>query len=533
MEFQKGKDIDKGPDLPLRETGRAYFGGFIDGNVDVSDFGEYSNATGNMASTLTYPLAMHIRRLNKIRAAVPALRKGQYSNEGCSGKMAFKRRYTDNETDSYALVTISGDASFTGILNGVYTDVITGETVEVSDGRLSVSCKGKGNLRIFVLSTVKTPAPGKVGEDGKYLYKDTPADDIWTYWPDDTMPEDTWTIRPNGGGSDITEPENPVEPALSPGEQAVFFENTGGWNPHMYCYAWNGSHQILGSWPGKAMEYLGNGKYKFNYDGNEEIPETAGVIFSSDRQTADLRWTNGGYYNAEGLVRVIEPSGEGLPRVVFNPAGGVFENSVKVCVSREYADEAFIFIGQNEPIEIKDEPTEILIGEEMKEGESLTIKWTASNKSLTREGSVVYTKRKKPVDMIIYYDDSVTLWGNVKVHYWGGERSSSWPGDPMEKIDQHIYKYPIPSGSAGVVFNNGLGDQTNDVKPVIGNHLYRGLGNRRFEDCGIYEESMVKNPVYDNDAPVYYNMQGLAVEHPTKGIYIMRKGAEIRKVVIK
>ena len=113
---------------------------------------------------------MHIQRLNKIRAAVPALRKGQYSTTGCSGSFAFKRRYTDATTDSYALVTISGNATFTGIENGTYTDVITGDVKTVTNGSLTATCSGKGNMRIYVLSTSLTKAPGKIGEDGKYLY---------------------------------------------------------------------------------------------------------------------------------------------------------------------------------------------------------------------------------------------------------------------------------------------------------------------------------------------------------------------------
>ena len=32
-------------------------------------------------------------------------------------------------------------------------------------GTLNVSCSGKGNLRVYVLSTDKTPAPGVVGAD--------------------------------------------------------------------------------------------------------------------------------------------------------------------------------------------------------------------------------------------------------------------------------------------------------------------------------------------------------------------------------
>ena len=79
IEFKKGCPIDKGPNIALKESGRAYFGGYIKGSANVTDFAEYSNATGNMAQTLSHPLAQHIQRLSKIRMAVPALRKGQYS----------------------------------------------------------------------------------------------------------------------------------------------------------------------------------------------------------------------------------------------------------------------------------------------------------------------------------------------------------------------------------------------------------------------------------------------------------------------
>lgn len=191
VEFQKGKDIDKGAMLPLKDTGRAYFGGYIEGNVNVMDFAEYSDATGNMASTLTYPLARHIQRLNKIRAAVPALRKGQYSTEGCSGNLSFKRRYTEGNTDSYVLVTISGNSTFTNILNGTYVDAVTGDVKTVTDNTLTAECSGKGNMRVYVLY-----GPGKIGDDGKYLYDEASVDQPWAPWPDETMPDDTWTIRP-------------------------------------------------------------------------------------------------------------------------------------------------------------------------------------------------------------------------------------------------------------------------------------------------------------------------------------------------
>ena len=117
-----------------------------------------------MAETLNSTLSKHIQRLNKIRRAIPALSKGQYSTEGISGDaMAYKKRYTADGVDSFACVAISGSATFTGIPSGTYTDVITGKTIQCN-GTLTTEAVGKGNMRIYVLN-----GPGKIGEDGAYL----------------------------------------------------------------------------------------------------------------------------------------------------------------------------------------------------------------------------------------------------------------------------------------------------------------------------------------------------------------------------
>lgn len=114
-------------------------------------------------------MAKHIRTLNLIRRAIPALQKGQYSTDNVSGGMAYKRRFTDSTTDSFALVAVSDGATFNSIPNGTYIDAVTGDTKVVSNGSLSVSLSGKGNVRVYVLSTNLTPAPGKVAESGNYI----------------------------------------------------------------------------------------------------------------------------------------------------------------------------------------------------------------------------------------------------------------------------------------------------------------------------------------------------------------------------
>ncbi|KQV97251.1 carbohydrate binding domain-containing protein [Rhizobacter sp. Root1221] len=171
IEFQAGKQIDCGPTCPLATTGRAYFGAHLEGSVTASDFGVVGSASGAVAATLEKPLVKHLQRLNQIRRKVPALQKGQYSTEGISGGIAYKRRFTDaaKGIDSFALVAVTSGATFSGIPNGTYKDAVTGDTKVVSAGVLTATVSGQGNARIYVLDLPGNLAPGKVGADGPFL----------------------------------------------------------------------------------------------------------------------------------------------------------------------------------------------------------------------------------------------------------------------------------------------------------------------------------------------------------------------------
>ncbi len=145
--FRRGAPIDRGPHGPLSETGRAYFGGYLTGDVTAKDFGDYK-ATGNVAATLNHDVAQHLIRLNKIRQAVPALRKGQWTDDGCTpadGGIAFKRAYKD----SYALVALNGGATFTDCPDGTYTDLVTGKTYTGSTITVEAPAT-QGQLRVLV-----------------------------------------------------------------------------------------------------------------------------------------------------------------------------------------------------------------------------------------------------------------------------------------------------------------------------------------------------------------------------------------------
>ncbi len=169
VEFKNDVPIDVGPNQPLEQTGRAYYGDYLEGSVTASDFGKYT-ASGTVASTLNSPLAKHLAKLNQIRRAIPALQKGQYTNSSSyvSGNMAYIRRYTSaDEGDSLACVALSGGATFKGIPNGAYIDAVTGDTKQVTNNTLTVSSIGQGNMRVYVCcASGFNGISGAIGETG-------------------------------------------------------------------------------------------------------------------------------------------------------------------------------------------------------------------------------------------------------------------------------------------------------------------------------------------------------------------------------
>ncbi len=112
------------------------------------------------------------------------------------------------------------------------------------------------------------------------------------------------------------ESEKPVEvPAfctVGEGETCAFFEAPATWGETIMCWAWidNGANFTGGTWPGSACTLLGeasngNKVWKWTYSGSLTTRPQK-IIFSNNGspQTDDLLFTNGGYYNRDGLKAV-------------------------------------------------------------------------------------------------------------------------------------------------------------------------------------------------------------------------------------
>lgn len=172
--FKRGAKIDNGPNGPLSDTGRAYFGGYIKGDITATDFAEFS-ATGNANITLNQPLAQHLRVLNKVRQAVPALRRGQWTSDGCSGSgISYKRDCGD---DHMACVVLGGSATFSGLPSGTWTNVLTGDTK--SGSSFTATANGQGNVAVYVLNYTGKSGNALTGGKDPFIYGTSASAASW------------------------------------------------------------------------------------------------------------------------------------------------------------------------------------------------------------------------------------------------------------------------------------------------------------------------------------------------------------------
>lgn len=486
IEFKAGKNIDPGGNGSLKDSGRAYYGGYIKGNLNTSDFGQASGATGNMAATLSKPLVKHLQRLNRIRQAVPALRKGQYSTTGCSsnGGYAFKRRYTDGTTDSYVLVTINGPATFTGVLNGTYTDCVTGDVKTVTNGTLTTtSCSGKGNMRIYVLSTSLTPAPGKIGTDGPYLY--TSSANAGTVLNYDGTQEELSSNDGEGNGTTPITPLDVYEPSCEEDDMSVFLETSTSVSS-VTTWIWNSSSNFTGgNWPGQSMTLMGTNNdgtrkiWKWIYNGTLTSQPT-GIIFVTDgQQTSDLTFRNHGYYIDGTWHHEVTNYTSPAPTLTIDKPSGQYQGSVTVNITASESDAVIVYTTNGTTptassahatgsVRLTFNDNTVLTAGVLYEGKVRNI----VQREYIFHGFVPYTAT-------VYIKDPTTSpnnWSSVYVYAWDdtGAINDTWPGVRVTATKvikgQRFYYRTFNVGSEDYTFNVVLsqGDNAHQSEDVTG-----------------------------------------------------------------
>ena len=620
--FRRGVVIDKGPNGPLSNTGRAYFGGYITGDVEASDFGEYK-ASGNVEATLNHDLAQHLIRLNKIRQAVPALRKGQWTDEGCAanGGIAFKRAYKD----SYALVALNGGATFTDCPAGTYTDLVTGKTY--TGPTITVDApSNQGQVRVLV----KDWKGGKLIDDGAFIYASTAQhksgqdydgnEEAGTTWVDETpLQPVSVSLSPAGGSfrtntvtvtAELSEDalsgwyqiEGQDKVALTPGKPATFTigddmnfnqtktvtwsatssegEKTGKVtytkvDPNAaitvyvkadkapYIHAWiTGGKNLTGEWPGKVMDgpvEIDGAKY-WTYDFDNV--ESFNVILNngSGAQSGEISGITGDTYleydGSRSAKKIDAPVNTvATAKVTLSPNGGDFQKTISVTATlSNNAKSGWYKIGDGEQVALTPgKATTFTLGDDMLEGESKTVTWSATNAdNETKTGSATFNKQKEVViptpTGIFAYFLAPSDWTDVHAYVWtdGGEYAGGWPGVACTKtgekkngLDIWMWKYDGDKTElpAKIIFNNnGNGNnQTGNFDFVNGAVYDRNGKTNESVSTGINQVGSKKAPAKLK----IYSINGVKVAEVNKvsdAEYVLAPGMYIcngKKFVIK
>ena len=623
--FKRGAKIDNGPNGPLSDTGRAYFGGYITGDVTATDFGEYK-ASGNVDATLNHDLAQHLIRLNKIRQAVPALRKGQWTDEGCTpakGGIAFKRAYKD----SYALVALNGGATFTGCPAGTYTDLVTGKTYTGSTITVDAP-NNQGQVRVLV----KDWTGGKIIEDGAFIYGTAAQhksgqdydgnQEAGTTWVDETPLQPVSVSLSPAGGSFRTntvtvtaelsedalsgwyqiEGQNKVD--LTPGKPATFTigddmnfnqtktvtwsatssegEKTGKVtytkvDPNAaitvyvkadkapYIHAWTtgvGGKNLTGAWPGKVMkgpEEIDGAKY-WTYDFDNV--ESFNVILNngSGAQSGEISGITGDTYleydGSRSAKKIDAPVNTvATAKVTLSPNGGDFQKTISVTATlSNNAKSGWYKIGDGEQVALTPgKATTFTLGDDMLEGESKTVTWSATNAdNETKTGSATFNKQKEVViptpTGIFAYFLAPSDWTDVHAYVWtdGDKYAGEWPGVACTKtgekkngLDIWMWKYDGDKTElpAKIIFNNnGNGNnQTGNFDFVNGAVYDRNGKTNESVSTGINQVGSKKAPAKLK----IYSINGVKVAEVNKvsdAEYVLAPGMYIcngKKFVIK
>lgn len=199
-----------------------------------------------------------------------------------------------------------------------------------------------------------------------------------------------------------------------PAEAAVYYFDNKDMNwATPYCYAWKNDSPVSAAWPGSTMTQVGKSTI-WKYETNQALD---GIIFnngSNENQTDNLTPVDGHVY--------IKTSND-------NKTGQDSGKTYEQYISGENPD-------------------------------------------------------PQPGEYVYYFDNSSANWESVNAYLWnsGGVLTGKWPGTKVTKTVTNpkgctLYKFTYTGTSApqNIIFNNGNGNQTEDLIAVSGNVYYSGM----------------------------------------------------------
>ena len=501
MRFKAGEFADihdaSGIEKSIDETGRAYYG-------DVMD-----QAPG-------HPIYQHIKKLNAIRRAVPALQKGAWNWVDAPGNaVAYRRVYNEGGTYSEVAVGLSKDGgasfNFSGMSNGTYRDAVTGREVFVSNGNLSFSVTS-GSAGIYVLD-----GPGMIGACNAGFFEACvtgPSLPVVTFTPAASQSENPIDVSLQAqGGSGVpysiyyttdgsspstasTQYSGPITVSSTTTIKAIAVDGAGNqsteaaktytigaiqglsvhlWKPSGWgtpnVHYWNESPDVLpaSNWPGPQMSQEGSSNwYSYTFAG----VSSTNLLFSNNAasQTADLfRDQEGWYYN--GAWYDQNPLGNQAPTLSASPAGGSYTDGETVSVTLSASDDSdpnpaiYYTLDGSTPT-----ASSTAYSSALSISTTLTLKAIAIDSEGAASAVISHDFSFSPAPSgLTVHLWKPSGWGTPNVHYWNESPdvlpSNNWPGPQMsQEGSSNWYSYTFAGvSSTNLLFSNNAASQTADM----------------------------------------------------------------------
>ncbi|AXT63439.1 T9SS C-terminal target domain-containing protein [Aquimarina sp. AD10] len=507
MRFKAGEFNDihdaSGIQQSINKTGRAYYG-------DVMD------------QAPNHKIYQHIKKLNAIRKAVPALQKGAWSWKDAPGNAVAYRRVHDNSEVAVGLAK-DGNASFSisGMSNGLYRDAVTGREIAAQNGVLNFTVTS-GSAGIYVLN-----GPGLIGGCGGGFFENCingPIDPVVIinpvssnsetpiqvtmqgvggagapyqiyYTTDGTTPntsstkysssfsiDTSTTIKAivydkNGTASQINIKNFTIGPIEG---LHVYFKKPNTWS-QVNVHYWNTSPNTLPSsnWPGPQMSRIDNSDwYEYIFIG----VESTNLLFNDNggAKTDDLSRNRDGWY-ADGIWYDTDPrtTTNTPPTISATPSSGSFNLGETVRVELIATDndsqniEIYYTTNGDEPNTTSTRYTTPI---------TLTTDTTIRAIAYDSEGlssdilSNTYTFTSSENTMTVHYKGTLD---NPSVYYWNTTPlaiSTSWPGQSMTAVGNGWYTYTLSGVTcSNIIFSANGTNQTTDLNRCGDGWYYNGI----------------------------------------------------------
>lgn len=232
----------------------------------------------------------------------------------------------------------------------------------------------------------------------------------------------------------------------------IYFEKPDGWST-VNCYVWGGSSGVAKDWPGTAMTLVSGNVYSFTMPGDQDS-----VIFNNggSDQTGDAA------ASYDGTKNYFTPSSDRDDKGRLLGTWSVYEGSTN--------------------------PT------------SATDPTSATSATDPTSATSATDPTQPSGDAAYAYLNNEAGWSKVNAHYWNGSGTgTSWPGVALSdanKTAEGYYEVIIPAeyvdstkSKGGIIFNNGSGDQSTDLRIGPGESM---IYNNKTKSWEIYDTSPLK-----------------------------------------